>query len=240
MQKNLSIWMGTLALLVACNHQPPISIPPEGQVFASSDTGLYTLELPTGKSHLIGNYTTGPMLDIALITAQQDPNATEPVLYGVTESGLYQIDQTTAQTEQLKLEGFVPVNSLTATLSGELVGAKGQDLYIIDLDTRVMKKLGSIPTQKWVSGDLVQWNSSLYVTLGAVDAPDTLASMTRSNGQVELNELGSTGFREIFGLTEFKGILYGITSRRELLQLNPKTGAGKKLAVLTFGGYGLQ
>lgn len=237
MQKRLLVLS---VLFFSCNHNPPLPVPTEGKVFASSETTLYELEIPSGKSRLIGNFTAGPMLDIAALTVQQEDGQVEKRLYGVTPTGLYQIDPTTGEAAQLKLEGYVVVNSLTATLGGQLLGAAGQTLYSIDLDGRTMKSVGVLPTKKWVSGDLLQHNSNVYVTLGTDGAPDTLATVRKIEGNTVLTELDSTGFQEVYGLTELNGKLYGLTSHRELIWLDPSTGAGTKQADLPFGGSGLQ
>ncbi|MFC5599568.1 hypothetical protein [Deinococcus cellulosilyticus] len=217
-------------VLVSCSTTPPVQVPLDRGVFASSERALYELNLHTGEATLQGFFDVGPVQDIALLKDTGE-------LYGVTLNGLYRIDPGTAETVRVDVEGFVPVNSLTQTLSGDLLAARGRNVFRISLDRLVMQKVTTLQTQKSVSGDLIQHQGRMLVTLGAPEEDDTLA-VIRPGGQV--TELGSTGFRDVSGLTEVEGQLYGVTRLGEWISLDPVTGKGQWIHDVPFPGSGLQ
>lgn len=217
-------------VLMSCSTRPPIQAPSDPWVFASSERALYQLDTHTGEATLRGFFDVGPVQDIARMHDTGE-------LYGVTLNGLHRIDPQSAETVRVDVEGFVPVNSLTQTLSGDLLAARGRNVFLIDVEGQVMEKITTLQTQKWVSGDLIQHQGRMLVTLGAPDQDDTLA-IIRPSGQV--TELGSTGFRDVYGLTAVEGQLYGVTRLGEWISLDPLTGKGQWTHDLPFPGSGLQ
>lgn len=119
-----------------------------------------------------------------------------------------------------------------------LIGATNEGVYHeIDPGDASTRRLGQYP-ERWISsGDIVSVGGRAFATLKDPDnrdAADVLAEITfTSTGRSTVRELGSTGFKQLFGLGSWGDSLYGFSNSGELVRLDPDTGRGTIVSITT-------
>jgi outer membrane protein assembly factor BamB len=172
---------------------------------------LGTVDVATGIDVAIGNMGV-VMTDIAF-----DPSGN---LYGLSFTGFYSIDETTAAATPIGNHGVPGGNALVFGSDGTLyaAGFSGGNLYTINPGTGASTLVGNMGFAS--AGDLAFNGGKFY--------------LSSSNGQlVEVNPntgagvaVGAFGFNNVFGLaTAENGVLYGL-SGSTLFSVNTATGAG--------------
>ncbi|MFH1765092.1 MAG: hypothetical protein ABIF09_12970, partial [Gemmatimonadota bacterium] len=130
------------------------------------------------------------------------------------------------------------INALAFDQAGKLFAAGNSgELIRIDRDSGTI--LGTIPLNPFVisSGDLVFLpDGRLLATVTGGTGGDRLAEIDPTTGAVRI--VGEVGFRAVYGLSFFDGIIWGLTEHRELLRINPNTGGGTLERLLAFGANG--
>lgn len=119
-----------------------------------------------------------------------------------------------------------------------LIGATNDGAYYeIDPTDASTQELGEYPDGWISSGDIVSVGGRAFATLKDPDnleAPDVLAEITFSaSGSSTVRELGSTRFRQLFGLGSWGDSLYGFSNSGELVRLDPDTGRGTIVSITT-------
>lgn len=187
-----------------------------------SSGNLGTVDVQTGDVSVIGNMGS-VMTDIAF-----DPSGN---LYGVTFSGLYSIDASTATSSLIGNHGIVGGNALVFGSDGTLYGAGSNgNLYNLDTTSGLGSSLGSMGFAS--GGDLAFNGSSFY--------------MASSGGQlidIDLSDLSNTaavgnfGVSSMFGLaTGDDGNLYGVAGT-SIYSINLTNGAAT--SPVSFSGQGI-
>jgi hypothetical protein len=187
--------------------------------YAVSSTGLYDIELPSGKVVPIGAPDKS-LDDIAL-----DPDGT---LYGVDFFGLVSVDRISGTTTTIGVPGAA-LNALDAAPDGTLYGAGGRTVYLVDRSTGSQTQIGVFPPMLQSSGDIAIVEGQLYAS--ATDAssmPDALVALYTDGTPPRI--VGSIGFTCVWGLAAYGPLLYGFTCTGNLISIDVTTGAGTLLA----------
>jgi hypothetical protein len=164
----------------------------------------------------------------------------EGTLYGIGRGYIYRIDAQTAAVTRVFGDGSVQGNALTFLPKGEyaneevlvvgytrFTGAQESVLAQIDLKTQTQKDIQTIAGGCATSGDVVSVTKlGTYVTLVCSDDKngDVLAKLDVKTGQA--TRVGNTGFRAIYGLGFWCDRFYGFIDSGQLIEIDPKTGAG--------------
>lgn len=174
-------------------------------------------------------------------------------VYTSSETSLFRCDPATAVVtpigdfglaagEELNALTFLPEDVLRSDRE-TLVGATDAGAYYeVDVATAATNYLGQYPDGWLSSGDIVSVvGLGTYATLKRYDYPgsDMLAEMTfRGDGSVAVRVIGpivegTTGFRQLFGLGYWGRSLYGFSNSGQLVEIDPRTGAGRLVTTAT-------
>ena len=131
------------------------------------------------------------------------------------------------------------VNALTFDPGGVLVGAGYEQVVGISIEDGRTRSLGVFPGFM-SSGDMAfAPDGTLYATGSPGPAyEDGLYRVAADGGGMRL--VGAIGFRNVYGLVWSApvGGLIGVTEARELIAIDPATGAGRLVGVLAIEGFG--
>jgi Bacterial pre-peptidase C-terminal domain len=171
--------------------------------------------------------TTGAFLPLAnTSTAYTDiASSQNGDLFGVSSNSLYQVDPSTGNSSLVGgLGTSVSMNALAFTPANQLFAAGGSGLYAINLSTGKASLVANIPGFS-SSGDLLYDNATgrFFATSDNGSAKDSLYSIGL-NGDGRL--IGDIGFYNVWGLALNEGVLYGYTSNRLQITIDPATGVG--------------
>lgn len=187
-----------------------------------SQGNLGTVDVASGTVNVIGNMGQS-MTDIAF-----DPSGN---LYGITFTGLYSINQTTAVATFIGNLG-TSANSLVFDSAGTLYTANNA-LYSVNTSTGLATLIGNGGAAYSSSGDLALINNKLYLSSNIGN--DSLVEISTSTGVGTL--IGNIGYSAVYGLATDNNInLYGVTGT-SVIGVNTTTGAGT--ALVNYGGQGL-
>lgn len=184
---------------------------------------LATVNVATGVVDVIGSMGTS-MTDIAF-----DPNG---YLFGISFSGLYSINPTTAATSFIGNHSVSGGNALVFSPNGTLYGAgySTSSLFKIDPSTGASTNLGNMGFNS--GGDLAFKNGHLYLA----STGNQLVDVNLSNLS-ETVAIGGFGVSNVFGLaTGNDNILYGVADTT-IYTIDTATGLATNRA--NFGGSGL-
>ena len=212
-------------------------------IYAHSRETLYTFSPYTNTVDEIGPFMlpgeTEPtsVIDLA-VNADGD-------VYVSGYDALYRVDPETAALTHVG-DFDVDESFFALTFLGEgvirpvetLIGATNEGVYYeIDPTDASTQRLGQYPDGWISSGDIVSVGGRAFATLkdpDNLDAPDVLAEITfTASGSSTVRELGSTFFRQLFGLGSWGDSLYGFSNSGELVRLDPDTGRGTIVSITT-------
>lgn len=193
----------------------------------SSHGGIFEVDIQT---LAVKQVTTGPQLfDIAV--------GPDGRIVGIAGNGqLWRMDPGGAH-QPLGIVGEF-VNALTFDAHGGLVGAGLQVVVGISPDDGATQRLGVFFGQ-FSSGDVTFGpDRALYATVSP--GPRYLDTLFRLGPDGGMTAVGPIGFRNVYGLVWSRhfGTLVGVTEARELIAIDPSTGAGRLIGTLAFAGRG--
>ncbi|MBW4515248.1 MAG: pre-peptidase C-terminal domain-containing protein [Timaviella obliquedivisa GSE-PSE-MK23-08B] len=202
--------------------EPPPIVPiprvPIPQLLSTSGSEIGSIDPTTGIFSPLANISTS-YNDIA--------SAPNGGLFGVSSNSLYQIDPATGGSSRVgSLGTFINMNSLAFTPSNNLYAAGGSGFYFINTATGTASLVANIPGFN-SSGDLLYDDASgrfLATSNAPFPTKDSLYSIGLGG---DATVIGSVGFDSVWGLAIAKGTLYGYTSNRLQIIINPTTGMGK-------------
>jgi hypothetical protein len=209
----------------------PAPNPPEVGSEPSPTGSAFTSRLLSTSASEIGSIdpTTGIFSPLANTSRSYNDIAFAPNgdLFGVSFNSLYRVDPVTGTSSRIGSLGIATrMESLAFTSSGKLYAAGNSEFYAVDTVTGTASLVANIPGFK-SSGDLLYDDASGRF-LATSDAPypikDSLYSIGLS-GDATL--IGNVGFDSIWGLAIANGNLYGYTSNRLQIIIDPVTGVGK-------------
>ncbi|MDF2693878.1 MAG: Peptidyl-prolyl cis-trans isomerase [Labilithrix sp.] len=233
---------------------------PPGRIYAHTSDTLYLFE-PLGKTltkiGVLSCLNPGDrLLDVALDR--------DSVMYGTSDEGFLKIDPVDATCSYVMEDpsaqypnslAFVPLGTVDPTKE-TLVGYQFDPdafneatVYVkIDLVTGEMTKVGDLndPTaaiKYRSSGDIVSMirnGNKAYLTVKAVtpDAGtgnDYLAEIDPATGQIK-NIVGDTGKRNLYGIGQWAGSVYGFNDTGDIIQINMTNASAKTITTLSDDG----
>ena len=128
-----------------------LAFAPDGTVYASSSSSLYTIDINTAQTTLVGDYPSdaGLMIDIAI--------ASDGTMYGhsISANGLYEIDRDNADATFIGEHGFttnfaqgISMDRETDTLYATLYSGGGEGYYV-QWDTETGETTVLLETTPW-------------------------------------------------------------------------------------------
>lgn len=187
---------------------------------SDSSGNLGTVDVTTGNVTVIGGMGQ-VMTDIAF-----DPNGN---LFGVTFSGLYNINKNTGSISLIGSTG-TSLNSLVFDSSGTLYGANS-GLYTLDTTNGSTSFVGSGGGYS-SSGDLAFIGNDLFLSSGGGDRLFDIDTTTGIG-----TNIGNIGFSSVYGLATDNNLdLYGVVGT-SIINIDTLSGAGSFL--INYGGQGL-
>ena len=206
-----------------------IAVAPAPRLYVHDSRGtLGRIRVSDGLVDIIGRMDE-VMTDIAF--------SPEGLLFGLTDSALYQIDLVTADIRFIGEHGILAGNALVFASDGTLYGAGGfvDGLFEMNLQTGAGTRIADMGHNS--AGDLVFFEGNLY--LSSTDDQLILVDLAAVGSGGEIGTVvGDIGFQEVFGLaTASDGIMYG-TAGTDLFSVDVATGAGSTPGV-SFEGQGM-
>jgi hypothetical protein len=215
----------------------PVSSLPE----VGSDTppvvSAFTSRLLSTSASEIGSIdpTTGIFSPFANTSTSYNDIAFAPNgdLFGVSFNSLYKVDPATGTSSRVgSLGTSTKMESLAFTSSGNLYAAGNSEFYLINTATGAASLVANIPGFD-SSGDLLYDDVSGRF-LATSDAPFPIKDSLYSIGlNGDATVIGNVGFDSVWGLAIANGTLYGYTSNRLQIIINPTTGVGTFDRVVT-------
>ncbi len=152
-------------------------------------------------------------------------------LYGLNAESLYRFDGDSRWLRVADVPAIEEATGLAIDRDGIAYVTAGPELWTVDLESGERNRVGEIG-DFFSSGDcVINKDNSLFMSSKAFDQPDTLVVIDdQGNGSV-FGGLGhgNIGFGRVYGLTAGWGLMFGMTSQGELLQLDVSTGSATLL-----------
>ena len=154
-------------------------------------------------------------------------------LYGLTPDALFRFNVDDNRWNQVgELDGMIEdANGLAIDSTGVAFVTAMNDLWIVDLETAEIDRVGSLGGGYYSAGDcVVNKFDSLFMTsknLEDREEPNEFVIVDRRTGEATL--VGSVGFDRIYALTAGWGRLFGMTSQGELIEIDRNTAEGTLL-----------
>lgn len=222
--------LSTSPVILAFDSPLPAPVPPE----VGSDTppivSAFASRLLSTSASEIGSIdpTTGIFSPLANASTSYNDIASAPNgdLFGVSFNSLYKVDPATGNSSRIgSLGTSTRMESLAFTSSGNLYAAGNSEFYSINTDTGAASLVANISGFK-SSGDLLYDDASGRF-LATSDAPYPIKDSLYSIGlNGDATVIGNIGFDSVWGLAIANGTLYGYTSNRLQIIINPTTGIG--------------
>ena len=187
---------------------------------------LYTLDLSTGKTNLIGEIAT-EVSDIAFVGSQ---------LYGLDLDGdkskLVKIDLNTGNAEEVGNLGFAASGLAYSDKFKTLYATTAKEIISIDLNTGKGKPVLKVADKDYNCGEVAfAADGKAYITLIGYAKKKLLAVCDLTAGTVK--NIGDIGFPGLASLEFVGDTLYGVTGNffnlgkdGELIRIDTKTGKG--------------
>jgi hypothetical protein len=181
-------------------------------IYLHSSSELYTYDAGSGTLSSVGS-TGSSLYDIAIDEWGQ--------LWGIGGSVLYQVDSATgAATSYMSLTGGG--NGLAVLADGTLIITNGSTLSEVDWSTGTVTTLATLSSGS-SSGDIVEWDGSLYWTVSGIGSGDSVVEYDTATGT--LTNLGSTGVSGLWGIAAPDGDLLAFSSSGTMYELDISSGA---------------
>ncbi|WP_414549723.1 hypothetical protein [Anabaena sp. CCY 0017] len=192
---------------------------------------LYTLDLATGKTSLVGEIVT-EVSDIAFVGNE---------LYGLDAEGdkttLVKIDFNTGDAVSIGNIGFATVGLAYNHQRQTLYATTAKQLITIDIKTGKGKPAFTVADKDHNCGEVaLDAEGKAYITLIGYDKKKLLATCNLDTGKV--NIIGDIGFPDVASIEFVDGILYGVTGNffqlgkdGQLIRIDIKTGKGTLIAM---------
>ena len=216
----------------ACFADPACCTPVtmlEATIYATSGGTLYTIDPKNWSEHAAGNYDTqDQMTDIAMTP--------DGKLYTISGTALYAVDPNTAHVSKIAAVGGDKNNALTFLVDNTLLAADaGGTLKKIDPQNGKVAIIGQYGQGYGSSGDLVAIGDGTMFGISATDAlgndissDNLLITVNTQTGKA--TEVGHIGLGNVFGMAYYGGHVIGFDYVGEVIEIDPKTGAGMLLS----------
>jgi len=219
----------------------PDAGPSTAVIFANGQTALYRVNPSTYAVTLVASFTwpasvgNDAMADIAI--------APDGAVIGASSSRLYRCDASTAVCTKIgdlahtvNGLGYVPQGVVDASAETLLGVTNDGAIYKINASTAAMTSLGHFSNGHASSGDLVYAGSTLYAGVNAGGGNDSLARVATGTGATTL--VGSTNKPWMWGLAASGTTLVGFTLARDIVTIDPSSGAATTVGSGPVDWYG--
>ncbi|MGE0788599.1 MAG: TolB family protein [Sandaracinaceae bacterium] len=216
--------------LCPLSHRCDLSVGCVARALVHDPQFLYEIDLPSGALREL----TRSELDLTDLALHPDGTA-----YGITAQSLFTIDQATGLATFVAMLDARNVG-LDVTPDGDLVVAGPRLVSRLDRVTGASTPFATFPGGLSASGDIATVEGRMLITattsVSSRTLPDVLVEVPPDGGEAVV--VGSVGFPCVWGLAPFGPSLYGFTCAGYLLEIDPFTGEGRRLAMLgrQFGG----
>jgi hypothetical protein len=147
-------------------------------------------------------------------------------LYGTTLFGsISKIDPNTGTETFLGTASAFELNALDFAPSGVLYGTARSGFYSINTANGSSQKIADIPGF-YSSGDLAYDATTQRFLATSINSTGSSNSLYSIGLAGDARLIGDIGFNEVWGLFFDNGTLYGYTSDRQQIVINPTTGVG--------------
>lgn len=186
-------------------------------VYGHSPATLYKLDPKTKAVTTVGNFDcTNQVIDLAI---DEKNNA-----FITSFSGFYKLDLSNAKCTMIQ-SGSYP-NSLSFVPKGTLdpnqealVGYFGSQYVRIDTKNGAVSNVGNLTGGYSSSGDIVSViNGGTFLTVKSLNCGDCLIQVDPKTGNL-IQNYGSLGKVDVFGIAYWGGAVYGFTNGGELVQV---------------------
>lgn len=150
-------------------------------------------------------------------------------IYGITTQTLYRLGENDNDWVNVGNMGvFQNANGLCINMAGVAYMTANDVLYIVDLETAAVTTVGSMGSGFNSSGDcVIDKGNRLFMSSSTTFGHDNLVEINASSANA--NNIGSTGFSQIYGLTAAWNLLIGTTGSGQIIVIDPQTGQGELL-----------
>lgn len=176
--------------------------------------------------------------DRSLVFVTDVPNlfdfdtSTDGTLWGISPNTLWRFDSGSRQwVDEASLADFDDApNGFAINSRSEAFAIAENDLYEINLEDGSWTRVGSMGNGYVSSGDCVIDKADvLFMTSKHLEDTDVLVRI--DSDTAESSAIGELGVTNVYGLTAAWGFMFGVTSRGELVEIDPETGAGEVIHV---------
>jgi hypothetical protein len=211
-----------------------------GVLYANDETTLYKIDPATYAASLVGSFGwpsgTDAMADIAI--------GPDGRIFGASSTKLYVVNAATAKctsvgslSKGLNALTFVPVGVVDPSVEA-LVGASSDGtFYRVNPDTGALTQLGHFSSGHSSSGDLAYASGpGIVAAVNPGGANDLLAKVAPATGAT--TGIGAASMPWLWGLAYVNGKLVGFTLQKDIVTINPATGAVTHVGTGPIGFYG--
>lgn len=201
-------------------------IPPAKMFVHTADT-LYVVDDVAFDLQTVGSFGL-PMSEGGVTDLAVTPDGT---IYGITDSKLYRINETTAAATYLADVPGVENVGLTFLRDGTLLATdKTGGVRQVNPTTGAVNEIGTFGGGYATAGDLVAVaNGTMYAIsdqgpVGNEADNNWLLTVNTTNGSA--SPVGQIGYGGVFGVAVANNKVYAFTRDGEIIEINPTTGAG--------------
>ena len=238
---------GLLVLLGACGSPAAVLIPVDCPgtsnccdptssqiIYAHSASQLFTIDPSNWSPSLIGSFYLSGSLDAGPGMTDLAVSPLDEV-YTISYTDLYRVDPSTAAvTLVMSLLGDVAdnFNGLTSLPDGTLLAVDfNGGIVALDPIAKTATPLGSYGSGFTSSGDLVSVaDGTLYgishTSAGGIDASSNNILLKVDPHTAVATAIGPIGYGDVYGLGYYGGTLLAFTAEKQIIRLDPNTGAG--------------
>ena len=214
------------------NGKPPPAPPPNevNEVYGHSSDTLFLLDPKTKAVTTVGKFNgCAAVIDIALDESSN--------LFATSYQAFYSVDKKTVKCTEISAGpypnslSFVPKGTVDANVEA-LVGYEGSNYVRIDTKTGAKTTIGALGGGLTSSGDIVSvigGKSYLTVKGQSCTTSDCLVEVDPKTGAM-VNNWGSVGHHNVFGLAFWGGKVYGFDDTGELFEV---AFSGSKITTTT-------
>ena len=151
-------------------------------------------------------------------------------LYAISFTTLYTLNMTTGASNEIGELGLIGANALvTQPKTNTLYGADvGGDFFKINHRNAHVTMIGRYGHDLGSTGDLVFARHHLYATVLKETSSSTTSFLARINLRTGAAKvIGSTGYKDVYGLVSRNGALFGATFGGKFISISLRTGRGK-------------
>jgi len=197
-------------------------------LYATASDDLWLVDETTGTSTLVG--------PIGFVGTDVAFNGTD--LYGISFTDFYRIDPSTGASSLIGSMGSSGVNALTIALDGTAYAANlAGELLEVDITTGEAGLIGNMGSGYSSAGDIaISDDNQVYASVNRVGYDNSwLVFINLTNGAA--TPIGDIGYAGVWGLSFKDGILYGVTSSGQIIEIDTENPSDSELIGTNSAGF---